>query len=318
MKQGFFLVTAVFATFSVASAAALDQQQIPGNAAWVFHVDLETFRSSQFGQLVTDEILARHGDRITALQELLGSNVLTDIAAVTLYGADANEKNVVCLVKAAYNREKLTALLKLNSTYAEIPYNDYTLYSWVDDKSTKAQVGAFAGDDLIAISQSQQALENALSVLSDPQASLAGQPEQPLFGLTQAPEEAFIVAAAEGVSELAGQEHAAILRNSNFVVFVTSEQAGTLKARLQLQSESEEAAGNIEKFVRGMLALAELKTDQQPQIRQILQSAAISRTGKDLEFNLSAPSQQLFDMIKSHIKVDFGLSGSHKEACGEN
>jgi hypothetical protein len=304
--------------FSIASAGALDRQQIPGDAAWVFHFDAAAFRSGHFGQLVTDEIRARHQDKIAALQELLGSDLLADVGSVTLFGADANEKNVVCLVRGSYNRDKLTALLKLNSTYAEIPSDSRTLYSWVDDKSKKAQVGAFAGTDLIAISQSQEALENALRVLDKKQTSLADRAQQPLFSLTQSPAGTFLVAAAEGISELAGQNHAAILKNSNFVVFVTSEQAGTLKARLRLQSETEEAAGNIEKFVRGMLALAELKIDQQPQLTQLLRSLVISRTGKDLEFHLSAPSQQLFDMIQSHINVDLGRMGGYTKASGKN
>jgi hypothetical protein len=316
MKQALILLAVVFGTIGVACAGALDRQQIPAGSAWVFHFDLDGFRLSQFGQLVTDEIGASHHEKINALQELLGSNLLTDIRSVTLYGADADEKNVVSLIKGTYNREKLTAVLKLNSTYAEIPHGDITLYSWVDDKSKRTQVGAFAGDNLIAISQSQQALETALNVLDKQQPALADQPQQPLYALTEASEEAFIVAAAEGISDLAGNEHAAILKNSNFVVFITSEQAGNLKARLQLESESEEAAVNIEKFVRGMLALAELKIDNQPQFTQILRSAGISRAGKTLEFNLSAPSQLLFDMIQSHIKADLDFRGSlHNAPC---
>lgn len=280
-------------------AGQLNHKQIPASSAWIAHVDFETFRSTQIGQLITDEVTKKHQDKITALQELIGSNFLTDIQSLTLYGSDANEENAVSLVKGRFNKEKLLAFLKLNPAYAEVPYNSQTFYKWFDDKRQKEQIGAFAAEDLIVISQAQPTLQTALDVLAGKQPSLADQAQLPLFSLSQVPEGAFIIGAAEGLSKLAGQEHAAILKNSNVLVFVTSEQAGLLKAHLQLESETEESAEQIEQVVRGMLAFATLQMKDQPQLQKIIQSGTVNRTGKNLQFDFSAPSADLFAMIKS-------------------
>jgi hypothetical protein len=307
------LFTVVLGVYSPVFGGKLDQKQIPADSAWLVHLDFETFGSTQIGQLVTAEIKSKHQDKINALQELIGSNLMTDVASVTLFGPDAQEENAVSLIKGRYNKEKLLAILKLNQTYGQTAYDNYTLHTWVDDKRKKEQVGAFAGEDLIVISETQTAIKAALDVLAGKQTSLAQQAQLPLFSLSQTPNGAFIIAAAEGLSKLAGEEHAAILKNSNFMVFITSEQAGNLKAHLQLESETEESAMQIEQVVRGMLAFATLQMKDQPQLQKLLQSGVISRDGKNLQVDLSAPSGAVFFFIKSHAVIKIFIPSGKKE-----
>lgn len=307
------LVLVVLGCWGIGFGGVLNQKQIASTSAWVVHADLNVFRASQIGQLVTAEIKAKHQEKIDALQVLLGSNLMTDLDSVTLYGPDAEESNVVSLIQGHYDREKLLAFLKLNPAYAETSKEGYTMYSWLDEKRNKEQVGTFAAEDLIIISQTPAALQTAMDVLAGKQPSLADKADEPLFSLTQAPEGAFLIAAAEGLSKLAGQEHAAILKNSNFMVFITGEQAGNLTAHLKLESETDESALQIEQVVRGMLAFMTLQMKDQPMLQKLLQSSVITRDGRKLEFKLSAPSQEVFDLVKSHAKFNLDANQDGKD-----
>lgn len=289
------VLTAVCGAF----AGPLEHKQIPAGSAWLAHFDFESFRSSQLGQLVINEINLKHQEQIDNLQGLLGSNLLTDIDSLTLYGSDADEKNAVSLIEGRFDKQKLLAFLKLNPAYSEVAHERFTLYKWFDDKRQKEQIGTFADDNRIVIAQTQPVLETAINVLAGKEPSLADRAKLPLFSLSQAPKEAFIVAAAEGLSQLAGQEHAAILQNSNFLIFITSEQDGVLKVHLQLESETEESAVQIEQVVRGMLAFATLQMKEQPELQKIIQSGVISRNARNLQFNFLAPSADLFQLMKS-------------------
>ncbi|MCE5184762.1 MAG: DUF4315 family protein [Planctomycetaceae bacterium] len=285
--------------WSIGSAAPLDHRQVPADSAWVVHVDFERFHQTRIGELVTAQITEKHKEKIDALAQLLGSNVLTDLTSLTLYGPDGHEENAVSLVKGRFDKDKLVAFLKLNSAYSESVYEGKTLYSWVDEHRRKNQVGAFAADNVIAISQTSSALQAALDVLAQKGKSLADKEQPRLYTLSQAPEGSFVVAAAEGLSRLGGPEHAAILNNSNFLVFITSEQDARLKARLQLESQTEESALQIEQIVRGMLAFVTLQLNDQPQMQKLVQSCIITRDGANLTFDLTVASQDFFALVKS-------------------
>lgn len=307
MRQA-VLVLVMTLTAVYSFAAPLNHKQVPASAAWIAHVDLETFRSSQFGRLTMEEIKLKFGDKVAALSTLLGTNVLTDIQSLTLYGSDAKETNAASLIRGRFDKEKMLAFLKLNPAYAEITYDDKTMYKWVDDSRKKDQYGAFAAEDLVVIAQSQSTLQRALDVLAGKQPVLADQPQLPLFSMSQAPQGAFVIVAAKGLSELAGSEQAAILKNSNLLVFITSERAGVLKAHLQLESESEESATQIEQVVRGMLAFASLQTNNPPMLQKIIQTGIIARNGRKLEFDFSAPSADIFELLKSWEQISTPVS----------
>jgi len=315
MRQALVFAVLLAGVVQVSVGQGINFDQVAADSAWLVHVDLDAFRSTRMGQLVGAEIAAKNPQRLAAVQELIGSDPTTDIRSLTLYGPDSEEKNVVSLIAGTFNRDKLTALLKLNGTYAEIPYRGRTLYSWVDDTRKKAQVGAFADENLIVISPSQEALQAALDVLDGRTPPLSGQ-SNALTGL-KVPAGAFVVAAAEGPSNLAGDSHAAILKNSSLLMFATSEEAGNLKAHLQLESDTEESALQIENFVRGMMALALLKVKDQPQLAQLVQAAQVSRSGKSLAFDFSAPSEKLFELIKSHISLDLPLQTGQNTASAQ-
>ena len=100
----------------------------------------------------------------------------------------------------------------------------------------------------------------------------------------------------------AGPEQAAILKNSDMMIFMTSEQAGVLNVHPQLVSETEESAAQIEQVARGLLAFASLQT-QNPPLQKFIQAVSIARSGRSLGFEWSASSADLFVLLKSWEQI---------------
>jgi hypothetical protein len=285
-------------------AAPLNTAAVPADSKWVFHADFEAFYSSQLGQLLLRDVREEHQAKLDALKELLGSDLTRDLHSLTLFGPDDNEANAVAMVQGQFDRQKLLALLTLNPAYRESRYNDFTLYHWKDEKRDKNQVGVFAADNLILITQEEQALTAALEVLAGQRASLAKQPDLPLAALLQGTQGAVIAAAATDLSSLAkGNEHAAVLLNSQLISLVINEIEGNLCVFIQIDAKDVEAAQQIEQVARGLLAFAALQAQQNPDMASLVGACSLTRTNSGLTFEFRYPSAQLYALIKQHASV---------------
>lgn len=300
MKKSMLLVMAAVSVVSaIGVAAPLNKAQVPSGAKWVVHVDFDAFRVSQMGQLVKGEIEKVHQAKLNAMKELLGSDLSTDISGLTVYGPDANEANVVAMINGTFNRQKLLALLALNDAYGESEYNDQKLYFWRDDKKGKDQVGTFATDNLILISQTEDAVKGTLDVLAGRSAALAADKSTSLYGLTEGTQGAFVVAAADGLSDLVkDNEHAAVLQNSKMSVMIADEAQGQMRLFVQLEANSIEAAQQVEQMARGMLAFAMLQQEQHPELKPLLGACNLTRTDAKISFEFHYPSADLFAIAK--------------------
>lgn len=306
MKTGIWAVLAVgLMAGGAVFAAPLDMNLVPADAQWVFHVDFDAFRLTQIGQLVLEDVAAQRQKQIDALAEMLGSDLTTDIANVTLFGADGEEENAVALLRGKFDREKLLTLLALNETYATSDYREYTIHKWVDEHKKKNQVGAFAADDVIVISQSEKAVTGFLDVYSGAAGSLEQNKGAIGAALQGLPANAFVAAAADKLADLAqGKGRAAILRNSRFAAFIADETSGSLKLHLNLETESPDVARQVEQIIYGMFALGRLHESRHPQLGPLMEACTMERIENALVIEFTYPSAELFDLMKSHHDYD--------------
>lgn len=298
----FVSVIGVILASSPAAAGPLNKAHVPADSLWIVHLDLNTLRTSQFGQLVLGDISQRQQEKIDALTQLMGTDLTRDIDAATLYGPDGAEENAVALLYGRFDRTKLLALLKLNAAYGESTYKEHTLYHWKDDKKHTNQVGAFGADNCIVISQTREAVQTALDVLTGQGAALTSKPESPLFSLTETPSQPILIIAAQSLTELTKENpHAAILQNSSIMAIVAGETSGLMKLQIRLDAATAEAAQQIETVVRGIMAFGLLRQDKNPQLGSLIGAIQLTRQDKRMELMLEYSSDKLFEMAKAHI-----------------
>jgi hypothetical protein len=306
MEKGLLSVLAVFLVVSAAGAAPLDTGCIPTSTQWILHIDFDTFRASQLGQLVMAEIKANQQDKIDAFAQLFNIDLTTDISSATIYGQGNDESKAVFLLAGNFDKNKILALLILNKSYSTSEYNGYTLHHWVDENSKKSQVGTFAEDGLIVVAQSQEAVQNFLDVHRGQSVSLKSQKDRLLEVLVSGVGQgSFIVAAAEQLSELVkAGDNAAILKNSSFAVINTGESTGSLVLNIGLDAKTVEVAQQVEIMMQGLLALAKLQHQEHPNVLKLLQACTIQRTDSLVEFEFSYPSAELFGLLKLYQQLN--------------
>jgi hypothetical protein len=256
MKQWIF----VFCLLGITAgslAAPLNKSWLPADTKWVLHLDFDALRKSQLGSMILTELDTKYSSKIKALQELLGSNLLTDISHFTLYGPDSQEQNAVLFAQGRFNPQKLTALLALNPQFQKTAYGPYTLYGWFAEQHGKNQVGTFARDNLIAISQNQESLKRALDVLDGKLPSLSDAPW--LLEKTSLFPEPILFAAADSVRELtANQPQAALLASAQSLAFFMGEKDSLFQITLLLQMPDPQTALHVEQAFLGMKAIVTL------------------------------------------------------------
>lgn len=302
MKNVALLIMAA-ALSAALCAAPLQKEHVPADTKWVFHIDFEAFGASQFGQQVVGELRTQLQPKIDSAKHFLGSDPTRDIHSLTVFGPDADETNAVAMIRGQFDQNKLLALLALNPAYSESIYKEKMLYHWQDEKRNVNQVGAFAADNLIVISQSIDAVQGALDAIAGEKLSLNDQTDAPLWSLTEGTQGAFLVAAADELQTLTqGQDHAAVLRNSRMMTLVADEADGNLRLSIHLEANNVEAAVKVEQVVRGMMAFAALQAQYIPELEPLLQAGNLTRTDALLAFQCHYPSDKLFALILQHAQ----------------
>ncbi len=299
-KMTLMLISTVLILSSSVWASPLNRTHVPAEAKWLVHVDFDTFATSEIWRLVSQEISEKNQKKIDAITNLFGIDPTKDIFGATLYGMDSKEENAVVMIYGRFDKEKLLSLLALNEAYAESEYNGQKLYHWLDEKDNKEKVGIFATDALIVISQSEQAVQAAVDLQAGKTSSLASQRNAPLARLVEAPENAFMVIAADGLAELhKNNHHAAILQNSKMLATVVGEDNGDMYLHVDLTAETNEAAMQIEQVLGGIKAFIALKHAEQPDITSLLLATTLERSENQLFLSVRYPSAKLFEIIKN-------------------
>ena len=299
-KMTLMLLCAVLMFSGSAWAAPLNQTHVPVEAKWLVHADFDAFGQSEMWRLVSREIDEEGQRKIDAITNLFGVDLTRDIYGVTIYGTDSNEKNAVAIIYGRFDKEKLLSLLALNDEYAESEYNGQKLYHWLDKKDNKQKVGIFAADDVIVISQGVQSVRNMVDLQAGKSDSLSGRKDAPLGALVETPDNAIVVMAADGLSELhENSHHAAIFQNSKTMVAVIAEDGGDMSIRVDLVTETEDAATQIERMLAGIKAFVELKHADDPEIVSLFQAFNLERDENQLLLTFRYPSAKIFEIIKA-------------------
>lgn len=291
MKRMLLILCVVTASVcSLAGAAPLDTQLVSADANWLFHFNARGFWDTQLGTLAIDSMDERVHRRLDGMAALLGTDPVSDIFGVTLYGKDADQANAVAVISGRFDREKLLSLLRMKENYQEFEHDDHVIYKWDQHH------GVFAAEDTIILSQSRSALETALEVFLRKEPNIT---DKDKFSIVrQAPDGAVVTAYMQGLSQVA-RDHgrAAILRNTDSLFMYASEQAGMLNVSAMAQSKDIESAGQMVQVVRGMLALAMLNPDM-ADLGKMLSHVDIQVDGRMLFLDFSYDSAELFEIFQ--------------------
>jgi hypothetical protein len=298
-----FTLMLVLVLPATVKASSLQTSMIPEDTRWLFHFDISKFFSTELGELLmaekTGKLLNRVNRKITKAYKM---DLLKDIGGITIFGPGKDESKAVVAISGNFNKEYLLSLLGKTESHQKIQYGKHTIHRW-----HHAQCGTFANDHLLLIGRDESAIKNVLDVVAGKKKSLAR--GTMMSFIKEIPEDAFLKAVADNIASLIKDDaKAVLLKKTGMALFMALEKSGNLKLKLKLTTDTPETAQNIEQMVRGLIALARLKQQEEVDAEmKLIESLKITLKGNIIQMELSYPSAELVEVF-SHGKEAMHLS----------
>ena len=271
---------------SQAWAAGFQSRQVSAGATWVVHADLERLRQTQLGAYLTNKLSAGPAaDKLAAFQAVFSFDPRKDLNTLTLYGKSQDPAQSVALLGGRFNETQLVTLVKANDSYQSQAFGQHTIHSWIDDKKPNEgrQYGCFHPSGFLVISHGQEMIQEAVEVLDHTRGSLDAAKVFGSESLMQAP--LFIAGAnLDAFGDLS--PNAAILKQASSGQLALGENNGLLVVNLLLTAKDATAATNMQQVAQGLLAIAQLGQQKNPQLADFAQAAQIKQTGNTVRVDV--------------------------------
>ncbi|MCP4218347.1 MAG: hypothetical protein GY765_27165 [bacterium] len=205
---------------------------------------------------------------------------------------------MVLICKGSFDRNYLLGKIKGVKKFEQLKHGNYTIYSW-----SKNDFALFADDGLLLYGKTEESLKNTLDVLKRRKKNLAS--SELMSYVKMIPPDAFLIAASTDISELGKGKgpQGMILGNTGVATFMSMERNKNLALKIMMKSASEDDARNVENVIRGLMALASLKVDEEIKpFLDLLSAVDINRKGAILEIGFEYPSEKLVRLVIDKTK----------------
>jgi len=256
------LILLVFICLCYLSAlpGSLNPDWLPASSKWVLHFDQARFAGTRLYSLLDLKKAAQIGFPVE-INRYLQVDFNRDVKSLTIAvfpKPDKQEKGdqIMVILQGKFDRNRIISKLKEKENKLKTrQLSGVTVYSWRNDSHL-----FFPVPGVLVFCESSTGPE---SIVNLHRGRNRGLPKTAALYkmLSEAPANAFVLAAAIDVSELA--RHAPrtmVLESSSLAFFMALEEKDLLNAMLKLATESAAKAANLQQVVTGLKALAAMKS----------------------------------------------------------
>ncbi len=283
IASGFVYLIAHILLPVVARAGPVAPEQIPAEARWFGHLDLDALRSVPGFTDCMSNWCGRAGASadLGRWTENLGLNPMQDLLGITLFSTDyAGGRGVALFHLQKLDRDKLIAVLKQrHPDTTTTNHGERTLYSWTTRSRRGEQqlTGTFANDRLIVIGNGAANVVTALDAFDGKHATHSK--EDALFaGVSARP--LFVSRGLDVSASDRSQTRCPVLRSCQSAFVQWDQAAGAIAADYRLEADSEEAARAFQTVVDGMQAMVKLRGRNMEAVTGLLQGLNYGADGK--------------------------------------
>ncbi len=285
-----------------AVAGSLNPAEVSSGAKWVIHMDASRLRATELGRHITESTGCEAGRaKMAAFRTMANFDPSTDLESLTVYGTEGGKHNGVAILHGKFDTAKLATLAQDNETYESAEHDGQTIHSWVGKHKghhhgNRRTFGCILNATTLAFSSSREMLVQGLDVLSGSKPGLAA--DAPLAGLMNVDAMYFLSAAALMGDMQHVNPRAAILRNTKNAVIAVGEKEGTLQAAVEMTTSTVDAALNLTRLLDGMIGMAILNVEANPDMAAIAKATSVSLNGSTLSLALELPVKDVFAHIE--------------------
>lgn len=293
------LAGSLLATATLAGPLKMDQ--VPADAKWVLHLDIENALRTHLGAYVGREILDPQLTRpLARLKRQTGIELdWRKIQSLTAFGTDyqarADDQGVLVI------RSTLDLPTYLDQVMAKVDEvagpgaglleksqeNQTTIYTLRQEIH-----GAAARNGAFAVSKSRAQLLRALGVLEGRAAHLGS--TKTFQDFPPAPPSFFFLGLAEGFSRAGGlPPQARVLQSATGGRLTLGESNSQVLVNLVLGAQDAEATVQIQQVLQGLLALAALSQPDNPDLQRLTQATQITTQNQWVTAKVAWPATNL-------------------------
>lgn len=285
------------------TAGPLQSSQVPENAKWLVHLDVEKLMTTQLGGYLGRTLVDKKLAKPTRDLEQWGIDFdWRDIESITVFGSDFTrnpEQSAVLLVQGSFDfAEAIEVVIDRIAAYGsddrpieKLQTNPFPIYS-----AKNEAFGTPYGKGLFLLSKSRTELEQARQVLEGKAASLAKSTQFPDLG---AGNDEFLVAGVADGFQRATQLPPQIggLKNAESGQIKAGEKAENVFVKLSLKTRDNESATRMQQVLQGLVALATLSQEANKDLAMLVDGATVSGADKSVYLNLEVPSQTIIAKV---------------------
>ncbi|MDB5332381.1 MAG: hypothetical protein JWP03_3532 [Phycisphaerales bacterium] len=288
-------------------ATALDPKQLPAEACWYIHVDVDAANASSVSKSIRDAWLARPEGReaIAKVREVIGIDPIRDVHGITVYGTSYAPDAGVVIVRGKVDRAKLLALIKNAPDYRVETAGEREIYLWTEarqgnehdaDHPARTSAGAFFGDDMVVIGPGQKPVSAALDVLESKSPGLGK--DSPLA--IPAAEGSVIQAAAAGLADAKKLPlNSPVLRQCDYGTLAVGELNGNVFLHGRIVTKSADVASQIRALAEGAKAMAALQSNENFDAGRLLAPLKVAADDKTVKLDWSFPAKEVVKWVEA-------------------
>jgi hypothetical protein len=300
MKRTATILVLLLLAGAPAMGAPIPKTLIAADAKWILHLDADQFRAGKVGTYFLEQLLEPKSAKAKAdlKRELNFDLDWRRVHGITAYGSGYKPDNdtsglllirtdldVKSALEAAITRQAPELRVE-KITDAAVP-----LYRLNDQAYVACESGG-----VLLVSKYRAAIDKGHAVIAGKSANLAS--ATALSGYPDAMSGFFFLALAEGFGQNAQvPPNAAILKQAVGARVVLAEREERLRLILDIKAASADVASQIQQVAQGLLALATLNAEQNPDLKKLTQSAAVSTADTLVTLKLEVPVADVIEKM---------------------
>ncbi len=303
MKALLLSAVIVLGLSPLVNAGPLDLKQVPADAKWVVHVDVDALRESTVVQKAHELAEPSHREiceRVFAIAGLFGANPKQHLRGITLYGGMLGKPEGVMIVHSDFNRGLLEGTIKLAPDYHSDRYDSHELHSWRPQllafKGVQGKISAaFYRTNVLVMGGTEDELKRGLDVLDGKRPGLAGTRNT----LSEAvPAGTVFLLRAIGPAEPSLADLLGFLKDTDSMSIAVGEYQGEVFKEGRLVVKTPDAARRVVAAAQGVIAIVGLRLGSDAEAMKLLRALNATTVDTSVTVTARAPAEAVCAQVE--------------------
>ena len=284
----------------VAGAKPFDPRQLPAQAKWFVHANVDQFKKTRLGKFALRQ-MEPFSQKLKPLELMLKIEFRKDIAGLTLYGTGKDKAESVVVVHGKFDRKQLAAAAEMADEHRVIKHREHVIHHMEDEKG--AHYGCLKMNHTLLMSDGLKTLRGALDVLDGKADPL--KPDSIMAKATAGKHPFFLVGLVdlEALGELDADSK--VFEKMKSLCFVLGEAEDNIQGRLMVQPRDRKTGEQILQIFRGMVAMVQILPEENDtelqKLKQFVEALKFELKESFVTVNWKQPVLAILDDIKLEL-----------------